>query len=339
MVLWLLYKNCYSRTTDEYSPIRLEKFGEEKLLGGYSRQQTSGTQTDTANFPQNLKSPHGLFVGLVTLDLVYLAEYAPQNNQKIVASDYIVCAGGPATNAAVTFSHLGSQATLLGIVGADPITQLIRTDLETCKVAIADLAPRQAQPPPISSIIVSRTGERAVISINAVKHQVEPDQIPADILQSVDIVLIDGHQMAVGEAIARLAKANNIPVVIDGGSWKPGFEKVLPFVDYAICSANFYPPNCHSIDEVFAYFSHFGIPYIAITQGEKPIQSLCEGKINTLEVPQINSVDTLGAGDIFHGAFCYYILKNNFTNALAKSANIASYACQSFGTRSWMQTQ
>ncbi len=307
------------------SKIRLGKFG--------------APQTDTPNFPQNPESPRGLFIGLVTLDMVYLAESAPQNNQKLVAFDYIVCAGGPATNAAVTFSHLGSQATLLGIVGADPITQLIRTDLETYKVAIADLAPRQVQPPPISSIIVSHKGERAVISINAVKNQVEPDQIPADILQSVDIVLIDGHQMAVGEAIARLAKASNIPVVIDGGSWKPGFEKVLPFVDYAICSANFYPPNCHSIDEVFAYLSHFAIPHIAITQGEKPIQFLCEGKINTLEVPQINSVDTLGAGDIFHGAFCYYILKNNFTNALAKSANIASYACQSFGTRQWMQTQ
>ncbi len=287
---------------------------------------------------QNLKSPHGLFVGLVTLDMVYLAEYAPQSNQKIVASDYIVCAGGPATNAAVTFSHLGNQATLLGIVGADPITQLIRTDLESYGVAIADLAPGQIQPPPISSIIVSPGGERAVISINAVKNQVEPDQILADLLQSVDIVLIDGHQMAVGEAIARLAKASNIPVVIDGGSWKPGFEKVLPFVDYAICSANFYPPNCHTTDEVFTYLSQFSIPYIAITQGEKPIQFLCEGKIKSLEVPQINSVDTLGAGDIFHGAFCYYILKDNFTNALAKSANIASYACQFFGTRQWMHT-
>lgn len=287
---------------------------------------------------------HGLFVGLITLDMVYLAQSAPQNNQKIVASDYTVCAGGPATNAAVTFSYLGNKdaiciSTLLGVVGDHPIAQLIRTDLATYRVAIADLAPSQTQSPPISSIIVSRTGERAVISINAVKNQVPPEKIPADILQSVDIVLIDGHQMAVAEAIAPLAKARNIPVAIDGGSWKPGFETVLPFVDYAICSANFYPPNCHSTDQVFAYLSQFGIPQIAITQGEKPIQFLFEGKIDTLEVPQINSVDTLGAGDIFHGAFCYYILQDNFINALASAAKIASRACQSFGTRTWMQTQ
>jgi sugar/nucleoside kinase (ribokinase family) len=141
----------------------------------------------------------------------------------------------------------------------------------------------------------------------------------------------------VGEAIAKLAKANNIPVVIDGGSWKPGFEKVLPFVDYAICSANFHPPNCHTTAEVFTYLSQIGIPDIAMTQGEKPIQFLAEGKIQALEVPQIQAVDTLGAGDIFHGAFCHYILGQNFTEALAAAAKVATQACQYFGSRQWMQ--
>jgi sugar/nucleoside kinase (ribokinase family) len=143
--------------------------------------------------------------------------------------------------------------------------------------------------------------------------------------------------MAVGQVIAELASANNIPVVSDGGSWKPGFETVLPFFDYAICSANFYPPECNSTAEVFAYLASAGIPHIAITQGENPIQCLSQGTTNTLEVPQINAVDTLGAGDVFHGAFCHYILQEKFTEAITSSARIASYSCQFFGTRRWMQ--
>ncbi len=286
-----------------------------------------------------VKTYHGLFVGLVTLDLVYLATTAPSNNEKIVASDYTVAAGGPATNAAVTFSHLGNRATLLGVVGTHPITQLIRADVENYGVATLDLDPSQSQPPPVSSIIVTQaTGERAVISINAVKSKASSDRIPPDILQGVDIVLIDGHQMAVGEAIAQLAKVNNIPVVVDGGSWKPGFESVLPFVDYAICSTNFYPPNCNSAVEVFAYLQATGIPHIAITHGEKPIQYLWHGRTSALEVPQINAVDTLGAGDVFHGAFCHYVLQSNFTDALAAAALVASYSCQFFGTRRWMHS-
>lgn len=36
----------------------------------------------------------GLFVGLITLDLIYSITQYPQENQKIVASDYTVAAGG-----------------------------------------------------------------------------------------------------------------------------------------------------------------------------------------------------------------------------------------------------
>jgi sugar/nucleoside kinase (ribokinase family) len=282
-------------------------------------------------------SHHGLFVGLVTLDLIYLAPAAPQNNQKIVAVDYTVAAGGPATNAAVAFSHLGNQATVLGIVGSHPMTQLIRGDLTNYQVAIADLDPHHTAAVPVSSIIVTQdTGERAVVSINAVKTQASSASIPPNTLQNIDIVLIDGHQMTVGYEIAGQARANHIPIAIDGGSWKPGFEQILPFVDYAICSANFYPPDCHTTSSVFAYLENFNIPHIAITHGEKPIQYLSYGNSGVVDVPHIQAVDTLGAGDIFHGAFCSYILQASFPDALAQAAQVASHACQFFGTRRWM---
>ncbi|MBE9207013.1 sugar kinase [Nostoc sp. LEGE 06077] len=287
---------------------------------------------------QNPKSYRGLFVGLVTLDLIYLANSAPQNNQKLVAADYTVAAGGPATNAAVTFAHLSNQATILGVVGSHPMTQLIYSDLENYRVAIADLNPNQPSPPPVSSIIVTQaTGERAVISINAAKTPASSGSIPANIWQNIDIVLIDGHQIEVGKAIAQTAKSANIPVVIDGGSWKPGFEQILPFVDYALCSANFYPPNCNAELEVVDYLSSFGILHIAITHGDQPITYLSRDQSGTITVPQITAVDTLGAGDIFHGAFCHYILSENFPNALAQAANVAASSCQFFGTRRWME--
>ena len=285
----------------------------------------------------NQKSFKGLFVGLVTLDLIYLAESPPTNNQKLVAEDYIVAAGGPVTNAAVAFSYLGNNAVISSVVGCHPMTQLIKSDLVNYQVEVIDYYPTTENPPPVSSIVVTKaTGERAVISINAVKTQVDSQAILPD-LQDIDIVLIDGHQMALGCAIAQKAKTENIPVVIDGGSWKPGFDRLLPFVDYAICSANFYHPGCHNSEDVFAYLNQMGIPHIAISHGEKPIQYLFQSKINLLDVPKIQPADTLGAGDIFHGAFCNYVLQETFTTALEQSAKIAALSCQSFGTRRWME--
>jgi sugar/nucleoside kinase (ribokinase family) len=88
---------------------------------------------------------------------------------------------------------------------------------------------------------------------------------------------------------------------------------------------------------VFAYLSAAGIPNIAITRGEKSILYLSNGTYSSIEVPQIQATDTLGAGDIFHGAFCHYILQNNnFTDTLTAAAKIASHSCKNFGTRAWM---
>lgn len=280
----------------------------------------------------------GLFVGLVTLDLIYRTAHLPDRNQKLVASDYLVAAGGPATNAAVAFSHLGDSATVLGVVGSHPITHLILTDLQQCSVTVRDLAPNQLDPPPVSSIFVTATtGDRAVISINAVKTQAATDTLPEHLLETVGIVLIDGHQIEVGRTIAQQAQAQGIPVVLDGGSWKPGLETILPWVDYALCSANFLPPDCQSETDVFCYLANLGIPQIAVTHGEQPIHYRDRAQSGTIAVPRIQPVDTLGAGDIFHGAFCHYLLQTSFVEALAQAGAIAAHSCQFFGTRAWRE--
>ncbi len=281
----------------------------------------------------------GLFVGLTTLDFIYHAASPPKANQKLVASDYLVSAGGPATNAAIAFRHLGGRAKLLSVIGSHAITHLIRADLQAHRVESWDLAPQQVAPPPVSSIIVTEaTGDRAVISINASKTQAAIGAIPPDCLAGVDVVLIDGHQMAVGQAIAQQARALSIPVVVDGGSWKPNFRDVLGLTDYAICSANFYPPGCKTKMAVVAYLKGLGIHHIAITYGGNPIYYRTPEKMGWLQVPQIQPVDTLGAGDIFHGAFCYFGLQQNFVDALASAATIAAHACEFFGPRGWMQS-
>ena len=287
-------------------------------------------------------SYRGLFVGLTTLDCIYLSDRPLEPNQKLVARDYLTAAGGPATNAAVAFgsfniSSFDNRAKLLTVLGQHPLTNLIRSDLSDRAIELVDLIPQQLSSPPVSSIVVNATtGERSIISINAVKSQAKRSQIPANILDEVDLVLIDGHQIDVSLAVIDMAKKDLILVVLDGGSWKPGLEGILAGVDYAICSANFFPPQCQSTSEVIDFLQARGIKHIAITQGEQPILYLDKGRLNTISVPNIKPVDTLGAGDIFHGAFCHYILQEDFPTALKLAAEVASKSCQYFGTRSWL---
>lgn len=281
----------------------------------------------------------GLFVGITTLDLIYGVSHVPQANEKQTAAALEIAAGGPATNAAVTFQHLGDRAKLLSVLGQHPLTGLVRADLDAQRVELLDLAPERADPPPLSSILVTEeTGDRAVVSRNAVGLQATVSQIPLNPLDGIDIVLVDGHQLEVSVAIAQVAQQQNIPVVLDGGSWKPGLEKVLPFVNYAVCSANFLPMGCAGQAEVVAYLRNtMKSPAIAITQGGATIAYFTPARSGEIAVPQIQPIDTLGAGDIFHGAFCHWILRADFVVALTQAAGVAALACQSFGTRQWLR--
>ncbi|MEO0397533.1 MAG: PfkB family carbohydrate kinase [Cyanobacteria bacterium P01_A01_bin.137] len=265
----------------------------------------------------------------MTLDCIYQAQRPPQANEKLVAQAAMMVAGGPATNAAVAFSALGGQATVMASVGQHPVTALLREDMAHVGVSIADLTPARTDPPPVSSIVVSQAGERAVISRNAVGLQVEPR---SDALSNVDVVLLDGHQMALSQQIASTAKKLGIPIVADAGSWKPGFEQVLSLATVVIASANFQPPDN---SDALTYLQSLGIPYIAITHGKAPIVVSDRGHVSKLAVPATAVVDTLGAGDIFHGAFCYG-WAGDFWAALTQASQVASLSCGYFGTRTWI---
>ncbi|MGD1908211.1 MAG: PfkB family carbohydrate kinase [Leptolyngbyaceae cyanobacterium] len=279
----------------------------------------------------------GVFLGLVTLDLIYQTPTSLAGNEKRQAEGMVLAAGGPATNAAIAFQGLGSQANLYGAMGCHPLSSMIHDDLGRHGVSWVDLTPEDPMPPPVSSIITATaTGDRAVIARNTVGRQVPSPMNWETTLRNADILLIDGHQMMLGSEAADQARAQAIPVVIDAGCWKPGFESVLLLAMVVIASQQFRPPGCETVEAAMAYLVKLGVPYIAVTQGAGPILYCTSDQRGTLSVPDVQAVDTLGAGDIFHGAFCHYYPEHDFLDALAKAAAVASLACESIGTRAWL---
>jgi sugar/nucleoside kinase (ribokinase family) len=280
----------------------------------------------------------GIFVGLITLDCIYQTQKALAPNEKQVANEMLLAAGGPATNAAIAFRALGGRAVLVGALGQHPLTTVIRDDLARQGVELVDLTPQALSPPPFSSIIVNvATGDRAVISRNATDRPVPTEPPEGELLAQADCVLIDGHQMSIGQHLAQSARSQNISVIIDAGSWKAGFETVLALADVVIASANFAPPEGGTGWDAIAYLQSLRVPNIAVTQGGNPILYLTSAGAGTLTVPKIDPVDTLGAGDIFHGAFCYHSAQtHDFVAALEQAAPVAALACQFFGTRQWL---
>ena len=279
-----------------------------------------------------------IFVGLSTVDVVYSVEAFPESNAKVSALGQDVYVGGPATNASITFAHLGGSATLVTVAGKHALATSITAEIERHSIRLIDLNPDFADAPVISSIYVNRLGERNIVSANALRVNVPDAKVDEAALFGASLLLVDGHYMQACQAWALAARARKIPVVFDGGSWKQGTAELLRSVDTAICSNDFMPPGCATEDEVIQYLKACGVANIAITKGPDPIRFHSKAASGTVEVPKIEPLDTMGAGDIFHGAFCYFTSAgSSFADSLAQAAEIAARSCCFRGTREWMR--
>jgi sugar/nucleoside kinase (ribokinase family) len=280
----------------------------------------------------------GLFVGLATIDLVYGVDEFAQPNTKIEARSQDVYVGGPATNAAIAFSHLGGEAALAAAVGRHALAGVVRAELECYGVRLADLNAEFEGVPAISSVSVDCSGRRTVVSANAARIGASTSEPDLELCAWADVVEVDGHQMQACRQWAAAARAQGAHVVLDGGSWKQGTEELLSLVDTAICSADFRPPSCVNEGETIAYLAARGVAQIAMTHGGGPVHWTRGAETGLVEPPRVQAVDTMGAGDIFHGAFCFaWAQGRGFVESLGEAAGIASESCRFHGTRAWMR--
>lgn len=275
-------------------------------------------------------SVKGLFVGRSTLDIVYACDAFPGPDDKIDARAGYVRAGGPAMNAAIAFADLGGRALLLTEVGEGPLADGARTDAERHGVEILDAAAGRPDALPVSSIV--RTGASRAVLSQTLPDGAEPDRVALAraLAAHADVVMSDGHLPALALPVLRQARTAGVVTVLDGGSWKAWTAELLPWIDIAIASSRFRPPGEADPLALLRRSARAA----AITNGPDPIRWSAGAGSGEVRPPSVKAVDTLGAGDVFHGAFCHaYAVSRDFEASLTSAAKVASRACGQYGAR------
>ena len=282
----------------------------------------------------------GLFVGLTTIDIQYLVDNYPPSNKKVKTNPPEILVGGPATNAAVAFSFLNKNAFLASATGNNSFSGFIENDYKTAGIQHFNLTENQYKNPVIASVVTSReNGNRNIFTHHP--ETINPSITPEYLFDKTNpqILLLDGFYPEFSIDCARLAKEKGIPVVADGGSWKPQYSELISLTDVIICSSDFYPPGIVDNITLFDFFEASGVKNSAISRGGKSILYSTEKGRGEVLVKTTEVVDTLGAGDFLHGAFCYYYLSSgfNFQSALKNASELATYSCRFQGTREWLK--
>ena len=279
----------------------------------------------------------GLFVGISCLDFTYEQDILPVENMKSQANNLRVCLGGPATNAAITYSLLGGNAILACCIGNSEFGLDIKSRLKKHGIKVIDFMESSDILPSIASISInSKTGTRTIWSAQIkIEAGINIDVIE-EYLKQADFCLFDCNQPEISVPILKKAYMLNKEIVLDCGSWKPHSPEFLEKASVAIASANCIPPKEEG--NFFDVAKSFGIKDVAVTNGENPINWKTESESGEILPRSVKAIDTLGAGDVFHGAYCYFAFNKNqnFEDALKNACNVATKSVEYCGVSSEM---
>ncbi|MBO5303882.1 MAG: carbohydrate kinase family protein [Lachnospiraceae bacterium] len=265
----------------------------------------------------------GLFVGLCSNDYLYYIDEFPKENTKVKTAMFDKYIGGPAANAAITYALLGGDATLATCLGESEEADAIIQKLNNFGVKVLNFSADKTLPN-TSNIIISKSGNRTIFSGQQRFKNIHKIDISA-----YDFYHFDCNQQEISLDILKQADTSK-KVLLDAGSWKENIEKFLMRADIVIASEVFLNPQKQNLLEMPECKAKQKI----ITRGEKTV--LFNGQ--EFPVPKVDVVDTLGAGDIFHGAFCYgyFAMQKSMENALLYAIDIASESVKHKGPRGFL---
>ena len=276
-----------------------------------------------------------LFIGRSVLDIVSLVREFPGADGKAKAVINDLMPGGSSLNASIVFSHLGGEATLATSIGSpNLISNFVETDIRKYSVNLEDVCEDVNYKIPLSTVISSSDlGTRMIINgfQDDCKNLKDMTSIFAN---DYKLIQLDQYERPFVEMNYDNIRAFEGQVILDGGSWKNWSLDFLHLADIPIVSETFLKDGFKAFAEMC---DNFGISRWAVTCGSNGVIWKDNEKTGQLPAISINAVDTLGAGDIFHGAFCYAFAKTyKFVEALSFANEIAAKSCESFGTRSWI---
>ncbi len=285
-------------------------------------------------------------VGFADLDVIHRVQEPPVWGRKGVCTSVELAAGGPATNAAVTAAALLGSATLVTALGEGAAADLVRADLRAHRVEVVDCAP-SGWVLPVATAIVTPDGERTVVSPSGQVSSFGLTQAAREAVAGAAGLLLDGHHpVAAREAID--VRPPDCVAVLDAGSVKTHAQGWLAFLDVVAGSADYAAGLGVDLPAAVRHALDAGARAAVMTDGANPVVWACAGPdwhLHQTTPPQANAVDTLGAGDAFHGALIAGLVGVDRVDvagalpvAVERACAVASTRVAVPGPRAWLAT-
>ena len=286
--------------------------------------------------------PTVLVAGAAVQDFIYRFDAAPARGTKGRAKDFTSIGGGSGANAAVAVVRLGGKGQVLAPLGDDLIGEMIIRGLHAEGVDTTKMLRIPGRESPVCSAIVDGDGERTILTWHpphvAPPEITDPDALVAD----VDAVMTDDRYPSIAVPLLEAAKRRGIPGVLDGDRAEGDAPQMLQAASHVV----FGTPGLRGTSGIsdptkgLLAIRKMTDAFLAVTLGSGGVLWLEGDRVHRLQSFPVHAVDTLGAGDTFHGSFALGLAeKMSEPEALRFASAVAAIKCSRFGGRAGVPTR
>ena len=276
-------------------------------------------------------------VGLNATDTIIRLPHFPAFNSKVEFRVSETLPGGQVATAVTACARWGLKARYVGKIADDSSGLLQQNEMRKTGIEARWIVVPQCQSQSSFILVDEETGERTVLWKRDRRLELSPSEIQREWVVQGRLLHVDGHDCAGATVAARWARSAQIPVTADLDNLYPGVEALLENVDYAITSKEF-PARLSGQTDLFvslpAIASRFGCRLTAATLGTDGVLVWDRTRFHYSPAFDLKPVDTTGAGDVFHAAFAYALLRGDeLPRSLEFSCAAAGLSCMGMGAR------
>jgi sulfofructose kinase len=277
-----------------------------------------------------------LCAGIAVQDIVMRVENFPAPGTKVAASEFIITGGGCAANAAVAIARLGGRVAFAGPLGGggDQVSNRILGDLAKEGIDCSGVARVKGGTASVSLILLDATGEKTIATRRGVNlGKVLPGDA-AKLVADADAVLVDNRFPEFVTAVCRAAQARKIPIVIDLDLATKPDDPLLKLGSHVVSSAEALhgTTGLKDFGAGLKKLAEHLSGMLAVTDGPNGVYWLDGGALRHMPAFKVKAIDSLAAGDAFHGAFTLALAEGrDLQDALRFASATAALKCTHFG--------
>jgi sulfofructose kinase len=282
------------------------------------------------------KAPKILCAGGAVQDIIMRVDDFPAAGSKVQASEFMITSGGQAGNAAVAVARLGAQCSYIGALG-DHNDEVANTIVKTFAGEGIDVSQALRVPgarSSVSLIMIDKTGEKMIATRRDTGLKTATHPHPEAVVAGLDAVLLDNRYDTLTLPICKAAQARNIPRVLDLDKPSSSGDPLVMGSTHVIASAEAMRESTGLKDYGAALkkFSQVYKGFLAVTDGPAGCYWLDGGEVRHMDAFKVDAIDTLGAGDTFHGSFTVALGEGQpLTDAIRFASATAALKCIKFG--------